>query len=112
MLYIAYLNKDDDIQHSACILQARAHFALPVRCRYYIGFKSTGFVCALVFVGMLAIIVSIKRLWNVMTWAFSDIVNVLDEKQDISIDEIADYDELPEEEDDIPIESIIFRPSA
>ena len=47
MLYIAYLNKDDDIQRSACILQARAHFALPVRCRYYIGFKSTGFVCAL-----------------------------------------------------------------
>lgn len=81
---------------------------------YKVSFETlyTGFVCALVLVGMLAIIVSIKRLWNVMTWAFSDIVNVLDEKQDISIDEIADYDELPEEEDDIPIESIIFRPSA
>lgn len=81
---------------------------------YKVSFETlyTGFVCALVFVGMLAIIVSIKRLWNVMTWAFSDIVNVLDEKQDISIDEIADYDELPEEEDDFPIESIIFRPGA
>lgn len=81
---------------------------------YKVSFETlyTGFVCALVLVGMLAILVSIKRLWNVMTWAFSDIVNVLDEKQDISIDEIADYDELPEEEDDIPIESIIFRPSA
>ena len=81
---------------------------------YKVSFETlyTGFVCALVLVGMLAILVSIKRLWNVMTWAFSDIVNVLDEKQDISIDEIADYDELPEEEDDFPIESIIFRPSA
>lgn len=81
---------------------------------YKVSFETlyTGFVCALVLVGMLAILVSIKRLWNVMTWAFSDIVNVLDEKQDISIDEIADYDELPEEEDDIPIESIIFRPGA
>ena len=81
---------------------------------YKVSFETlyTGFVCALVFVGMLAIIVSIKRLWNVMTWAFSDIVNVLDEKQDFSIDEIADYDELPEEEDDFPIESIIFRPGA
>lgn len=81
---------------------------------YKVSFETlyTGFVCALVIVGMLAILVSIKRLWNVMTWAFSDIVNVLDEKQDISIDEIADYDELPEEEDDFPIESIIFRPGA
>lgn len=81
---------------------------------YKVSFETlyTGFVCALVLVGMLAILVSIKRLWNIMTWAFSDIVNVLDEKQDISIDEIADYDELPEEEDDFPIESIIFRPGA
>lgn len=81
---------------------------------YKVSFETlyTGFVCALVLVGMLAILVSMRRLWNVMTWAFSDIVNVLDEKQDISIDEIADYDELPEEEDDFPIESIIFRPGA